>query len=135
MSDKLANGGEVLFRQVHPSFIHDGEPSSQPFLPTAKDDGKLSVDRSTLTSAEASHALFTRNGHRSAAVYGLTVSEFGSEQLDCFPDPLEAAEGQFPNPAHAHADYSPHPVNQHKVKAKRLKQKAVTRGRLYPVPG
>lgn len=123
---------EVLFRQVHPRFIQGAEPSSQAFQPTPKDDHKLSVDRSALTTAAEAHALFTSTGRLSAAVYGLSVQEFQVEELPCVSDPLEAAGEEPANPAHAYADYSAHGVNQQKIKAKRLKQKALARGRLHP---
>lgn len=133
MDDPLSEDTEVLFRQVHPSFIQNDQPSSQPFAPTLKDNNKLSVDRSSLTTAAASHALHTGAGHASAAVYGVSVAEFRAEALPCISDPLKAADGEPANPAHAYADYSGHGISQQKLKAKRLKLKASTRGRLYPV--
>jgi hypothetical protein len=132
MRERLTGLGEVLFRQIHPSFIQDGVPSSQAFLPSAKDMDRLSVDRSSLTTAEAAHALYTAAGHASAAVYGLTVEEFGAEAIHCYADPLPGSAPVAPNQAHALADYSPYGVNQRKPKAKRLKQRAVERGNLLP---
>lgn len=132
MTDTLADGDEVLFRQVHPSFIDEGHPSSQTFTPTPKDDGKLSVDRSSLTTAADSHALFVGDGNASDAVYGLTVAEFSREALACVSDPLEAAEKHSANPAHAYADYTAHKASAQKAKAKRLKLKAIARGQLHP---
>ena len=64
MEDYLTDGSEVLFRQIHPTFVVDGYPSSQPFQPTEKDDNKLSVDRSAVTDAASAFALYARNGHR-----------------------------------------------------------------------
>ena len=132
MGDPLSEDAEVLFRQVHPSFIQNEQPSSQPFAPTPKDDNKLSVDRGSLTTPAASYALHTGAGHASAAVYGVSVGEFRAEAIPCISDPLEAADGEPANDAHAYADYSDHGVNQQKLKAKRLKLKAVARGRLLP---
>ena len=132
MGDPLSEDAEVLFRQVHPSFIQNDQPSSQPFAPTPKDDNKLSVDRSALTTPAASYALHTGAGHASAAVYGVSVGEFQAEALPCISDPLEAADGEPANVAHAYADYSGHGISQQKLKAKRLKLKAVARGQLHP---
>ena len=39
---ELVDPSEVLRRQVHPTFMDDGQPSSQAFVPTKKDEGKLS---------------------------------------------------------------------------------------------
>jgi hypothetical protein len=130
---------EVLFRQIHPSFMQGDEvssipfaPTSQAFAPTAKDGGYLSVDRSSKTSAAESFKLFNGNGSSSAAVYGLTVGEFSVESISCVDDPIEASDGRAANLAHAVADYTPHAAGQQKNKAKRLKQKAIVRGRLHP---
>ncbi|AUW46857.1 hypothetical protein [Rhizobium leguminosarum] len=135
----LEDKDEILFRQIHPSFIQDGELSSQPFTPTSqafaptpKDEGYLSVDRSSMTSAGDSYRLFTSNGHASSAVYGVTVGEFCEQAIACIQAPIQASENQTANPAHALADYNPHKSGQQKNKAKRLKQRAIARGRLHP---
>ncbi len=132
MTIELSDDDEVLFRQVHPGFMQGDAPSSQSFMPTPKDDNKLSVDRSALTTAKDSYRLFTGNGFESTAVYGLTVGEFRGQDIPCIEDPLEASDGKAANPAHALADYEAHPPSRQKTKAKRLKQKALARGRLYP---
>lgn len=129
MSEKLTNAGEVLFRQIHPSFVENGVPSSQPFKPTEKDQNQLSLDRSSLTTAAKSHALYLESGLSSEAVFGLTVGEFTSETINCQSDPLK---GPPANPAHTLADYSAFTGNQQKNIAKRLKLKALARGRLHP---
>jgi len=129
MSDIISDTNELLFRQVHPSFIDNGEPTSQAFRPTQKDRGKLSVDRSSLTTAKNSFDLFVENGFQSDAVYGLTVGEFNKENINCFPDPLDTNPI---NPAHASADFSSFGNSDQKKIAKRLKSKATTRGQLYP---
>ena len=131
-SQPLCDGDEVLFRQIHPSFYDNSYPSSGPFAPSAKDDSKLSVDRSSLTTAAASHALFTGNGFASVAVYGVSVAEFNAESLPCHPDPLRAEGALAANPAHAYADFSAFNPSQSKKIAKRLRNNAVQRGRLYP---
>lgn len=139
MSEKLDNVDEVLFRQIHPNF-KDGDglssqpfiPSSQAFNPTPKDNNKLSVDRSSLTDAASSYELFISAGHKSAAVFGVSMSEFSHEGIDCFSDPIPVSDNNNGNPAHALADYSPHTQGQQKNKAKRLKAKAIARGQLFP---
>lgn len=132
MAIELSDDEEVLFRQVHPSFMQGDAPSSQSFMPTPKDNNKLSVDRSALTTAKDSYGLYTGNGFESAAVYGLTVGEFRGQDIPCIGDPLDASDGKAANPAHALADYEAHAPSRQKTKAKRLKQKALARGRLYP---
>ncbi|MBW4090434.1 MAG: hypothetical protein HIU82_04890 [Proteobacteria bacterium] len=128
----LDNDEEVLFRQIHPNFYDNGYPGSLPFAPSAKDNNKLSVDRSSLTTAAGSHALFTGNGFKSVAVYGVSVAEFGTENIPCYPDPLGAEATLAANPAHAYADFSTFSPTQGKKIAKRLRNNAVKRGRLHP---
>jgi hypothetical protein len=133
MRERLTYEDEVLFRQIHPSFVEkDGRPSSQPFHPTDKDDNKLSLDRSTITDAAGAFALYIGNGHKSAAVYGLSVGEFKEHNLPCVSDPLAATDDRAANPAHAYADFSQHGANKQKTVAKRLKVKALARGRFHP---
>ena len=71
MGEPLINEDEVLFRQIHPNCIHNGEPASDRFKPLPNDKGKMSVDRGSLTDAAASHALYTSTGNQSGAVYGV----------------------------------------------------------------
>jgi hypothetical protein len=128
----LDDGEEVLFRQIHPNFYDGSYPGSGPFAPSAKDDNKLSVDRSSLTTAAASHALFTGNGFASVAVYGVSVAEFSVEGLSCYPDPLAAERTLAANPAHAYADFSAFSPGLGRKIAKRLRNSAVKRGCLHP---
>ena len=132
MTNNLSEDEDVLFRQVHPNFIQDGIPSSQPFVPTQKDNSKLSVDRSKLTNAEAAFDRFIESGQFSDAVYGVTVAEFATQGVECFSDPIVDPDPKLSNPTHAYANYSPFSVNAQKNKAKRIKQHALARGRLHP---
>lgn len=132
MGEPLTNADEVLFRQIHPNCIHNGEPASDRFKPQPNDAGLMSVDRGSLTDAASSHALYTSTGNQSGAVYGVTVGEFGDEVVECRDDPLEATEDTPANPAHALADYTPHEEKKWKLISKRLTQKAKARGRLHP---
>jgi hypothetical protein len=132
MDDKLTDAAEIVFRQIHPNCMHEGEPSSDRFRPSEKDANKLSVDRSALVTAEQAHTLYTRNGNASAAVFGLSVAEFAADEVGCYGDPIKATETLAANPAHALADYSAHTPKQQKLIAKKLKRAAVARGQLHP---
>jgi hypothetical protein len=122
---------EILFRQVHPNLFDGDEPASSAFVPNESDQGQLSVDRSSLTTAQESYELYVGNGLLSGGVYGVTVGEFGAHGLSCRPDPLDAEEGRRPNPAHALVDYSVLGTNQRKKVGKRLKATALSRGVLH----
>lgn len=131
MGDKLTDDGEVLFRQIHPDLMQDGEPASSSFRPKEADKDMLSVDRGALTTASDAHALYTSNGHRSAAVYGLTVAEFAGCGIDCEDDPLEETDEAAGNPAHALATFAGYGTSKQKTLGKRLKKFAVARGCLH----
>jgi hypothetical protein len=132
MTNELVDEGEILFRQIHPEFMDNGEPTSQGFGPTAKDEGKLSVDRSAITDPKSSYELYIKSGLRSAGVYGITVGECRAESLTCHPEPAEKIDQRPENPAHSFVDFRRFSVSQQKNKAKRLKRAAIARGKLHP---
>ena len=132
MTNPLTALDEVLLRQIHPSSYAGGRPASDRFRPQPSDAGLMSVDRGSMTTPAASHALYTSSGKQSAAVFGVSVGEFGGEGLNCFPDPLSATQHQPANPAHALVDYNPFHEREWKNISKRLCVKAIARGRLYP---
>lgn len=132
MTEKLSEAEGVLYRQVHPELVDEaGKPSSSVFRPTPNDENKLSVDRSKITTAKDAFELFLSRGRSSSAVYGVTVEEFGSEELGCVADPIDCEE--FANPAHALVDYSSFGGAQQRKKAQRIKVVALARGQLHPL--
>ena len=132
---KLSSLDELLYRQVHPSFMEDGVPSSAAFKPTPKDEGKLSLDRSSITTDEAAYILHTEGKSlASIGVYGLLVGECEDSSLSCYSDPLPATELLPANPAHAYCDFTGVGASRLKILAKRLKNHAVLRGQLFPRP-
>jgi len=132
MGDPIINLEEMLFRQIHPNCIVDGAPASDRFKPQPADAGFMSVDRSSITSAASSHALYVSTGRKSSAVYGVTVGEFKEEEIQCLSDPLSETVSSSANDAHALADYNPHDEKKWKLISKRLTQKARAHGQLHP---
>lgn len=131
--DRLDDDEELLFRQVHPSFVRDGRPSSQAFRPTPKDEGKLSVARAALTTAAGAYELHTSElGLSSAGTWAVTVGECHGQGLEVRGDPTTAPPAKVADPAHALVDFSPHSKNQTEAKASRLARTATERGRLHP---
>jgi hypothetical protein len=132
----LSDDEELLFRQVHPSFVRDGRPSSQAFRPTPKDEGKLSVARESLTTAAAAYELYVAGlGFPSAGTWGVTIGECGEQGLKAFSDPLTAPPAKVADSAHAVIDFAAHSKSQAEAKGARLARKAVDRGRLHPPSG
>jgi hypothetical protein len=134
MGDKLTDAGEILFRQINPKSFQNGEPGSDRFRPSERDENMLSTDRSSLTSAAQAHSLFVSTGKESAAVFGIGVGEFQTESIVCVEDPVTATDELPANLAHALADYSSHTDKVQKVLAKRLKRLAIARGCLFQAP-
>lgn len=92
----------------------------------------MSTDRGAVTTAVEAHALYTASGRRSAAVFGVSVGEFWSENLQCYSDPLSAQDSQPENFAHAVVDYNELDEKQWKNISKRLTVFAISRGCLHP---
>jgi hypothetical protein len=121
MGPQLSDLDEQLLRQVHPSWIQAGKPTSQAFRPTAKDDGLLSVSRGSKTTAAAAFDLHTRvKGLQSVGVWGILVSHCADARLDVHEDPLTEP---FLDPAHAVIDFTG--LNDKEVRAKSQLLKAM----------
>jgi len=101
---KLQNASEELLRQIHPSFIVAGRPSSQAFRPTKKDEGQLSVSMGSKTSPAQAFELHTgAKGLDSAGVWSLTVGDCDALGLSAYEDPVIEPVA---DPAHAVVDFA-----------------------------
>lgn len=125
---KIKNQDEYQFRQVNPKWMEEDGPSRLAFIPTTKDDGKLSLDRSESTDAKCSFDDFKALGLRTAGVYALTPREFEESpySVECYESPLDH------NPHHSHADFNGLSNGQKKKKSQELRRKAIARGKQYP---
>lgn len=119
----LEDSDELLYRQVHPSWVQAGRPTSQAFRPTPKDSDLLSVSRGALTTAEAAFRLHTEQRKlASAGVWSVTVADCASADRPVHADPLESP---VPDPAHAVVDFQGVSDAKAKAAAQQLKAKAV----------
>jgi hypothetical protein len=114
----------LLLRQLHPSFVKLGRPTSAAFRPTPKDESKLSVYDGDLISAQAAFEHYRARGLRSAGVMAVTRGQAESEGL------LVASTPEV-FPEHAEIDFTGLTGGQCEKKAKRLRDLAVTRGWLH----
>lgn len=126
MRNRLCNKEELLYRQIRKREMNQGLPSSQAFRPEPKDDDRLSLDRSALTTTQKSFERFLDKGYDTVAVFGLTVGEFKGVGVLCYSDPTPC------NEAHVFANFSGFNGSQQKKKARRLKEIAIDRGQLFP---
>lgn len=123
----LADPDEALYRQVHPSWVADGVPSSQAFKPTKKDESMLSIALGSKTTAEGAFIHHTEVLEcKSEGTWGVTGSEVMEVGLNSYAQPLAES------PAHGFIDFRGLGRAQIEVKAKLLLDKARRRGRLYP---
>jgi hypothetical protein len=121
LGPQLTDPEEQLLRQVHPSWIQAGRPTSQAFKPTPKDEGLLSVSRGAKTTAAAAFELHTNGkGCQSIGVWGLTVANCSDLKLNVHEDPLQEP---VPDPAHSVIDFRG--LTDKDVKAKSQLLKAV----------
>lgn len=124
---------EMLWRNVHPGFWDqvNNQPSSQAFRPTPKDGSKLSVARSRVVTADEHFHEFTVTLRlMSSGVWGVTVQEALGESLGLDHDESRLAE---PHPkGHTSVLFGDHSRSQWERIARRLRGKAMNRGRHAP---
>ena len=127
---------ELLFRQVNPNWVREGRVSSQAFRPMPKDEGRLSVDRGSLTTPAASFTLFTEGlGLASAGTWAITVGECKDYGLLALEDPLSSPPEPVANLAHALVSFKEvSSRSQIEAKGQKLARRANDRGRLHPPP-
>lgn len=123
----------LLHRQIHPTWVQNETISSQAFLaenniaslafiPSEKDDKKLSVYNGEKFSAKESYIHFIAD-YKSTGVLSVTISEINSIGN------LNVEEDNNPFDGHSVIDYnSVENSTQIKKKAKKIKNLAVQRG-------
>jgi hypothetical protein len=132
MSD-LLDRTELLFRHAPPAFVREDRLSSQAFVPRKADAGKLSVARSSLTTAEAAYRLRVEGlGRPTAGTWAVSVGECNEANLGVAADPLSSPPEPVADPAHALIDFSGLTSRQQESKAQVLVAHARARGRLWP---
>lgn len=114
----------LLLRQIHPSFVKLGRPTSAAFRPTPKDEHKLSVYDGDLMTPAAAYAHYRARKLESHGVMAVTVSECTAQEL-----PTRSSPEIFPE--HAEIDFSGLSNGQCEKKGKKLRDVAEQRGWLH----
>lgn len=131
---EITEHNDVLLRQVHPTWIHEGRYGSQTFKPFPKDDGFLSLHEKGKIKPKPAFQIYTEiKKLQSVDVCALTVSEVQEEELKAFEDPSEDGPSPEADPldeAHASIDFNGLSNGQTRKKAKTLARKANNRGSL-----
>lgn len=116
-----------LLRQVNPGFVQEGRITSQVFLPTPKDENKLSVYDGDLITASDSWKHFTGElRFPSTGVVAVTVGE-------CSALALPAQSDSIPFPEHAVINFEGQGTSSISRLSKKLKAMAEARGWLFSV--
>lgn len=119
------NEETLLYRQIHPTFIQKGTITSQAFVPTPKDESKLSCYNGGLITAEKSYRHYTEELLQvSAGVMGITANECRAVQLK------SVADGE-PFPEHAHIPFDGLSNGETRKAGQKLRDYALQRGWLF----
>lgn len=117
-----------LLRQVHPTFIQNGEIGVVTFRPNDNDKGLLSVYDGDLISPENSFKHWTDVlKKKSVGVLAVTVEECTSLELPAVSSPLENFD------SHAHIDFTAYEKKMQRTKTKALLEFALARQWLFQV--
>lgn len=115
----------LLLRQINPSFVQGGRPTSQAFRLRPKDENLLSVDDGNKVKPRASWERFTSAPDcRSAGVMAVTFAE-------CSTQELPVIEEGTPYPEHCLIDFSNLTKSLVEKKAKVLVRHAIQRDWLF----
>lgn len=121
----LVTATEELFRQVNPNFMQGETLTSQVFEATKKDQGLLSVTRSSKTSAKDAFDRFLARQCRSLGVVVVTVAEVTQVGLKAHDDALPEEA------AHAVIDFNGKSEGDARRARKQLAAMAQARGWRY----
>lgn len=138
--------GALFYRQVHPSHLVDGMPTSMAFNPIPKDKDELSVDDAGRVSTSESWRFFTEVlGFRSTGTWAVSHEESLSanvaepnetkvEKLRAVRKPITDSDDPFRNnPAHRVIDFGEISTKgRKKRRAQKLALHATNRGCLHP---
>jgi hypothetical protein len=130
---ELTESGELLWRNVHPSFVDGGQLSSQAFRPTPKDAGRLSTAREDAVSAADHFTEYTVDlGLASGGVWAVSVGEVVAAELTAW---FDAESDQAPDPCptgHTSVDFGDASEGRVRKIGGQLRDHAVKRGRQHP---
>lgn len=130
---ELDNADELIWRNVHPSWIDSGKVTSQAFRPTPKDTGKLSGARQEKVTADKHfHEFTTELNLVSTGIWAISVGEAQREHVRCVYD---AESDSKPNPCptgHTYLDYRVHTGGKIRKIASALRDRAEERGCQHP---
>lgn len=131
---ELVDTEELYHRQCHPGFLEDdGEPSSQLFRDSKKDEGKLSGTRDRSVSAAQSYTNHVQFGFHSAGTWSVTVAEVREAESRVVDDTAALSAPEPCPDGHCYIDLR-HLSSKGKKRLRNiLKIRARVRGRTHPL--
>ena len=119
------NDDSLLLRQIHPTFVQNGDVTSQAFRPTEEHQFKLSAYNGDLIEAKSACEHYTATQQKeTVGVLAVTVSE-------CTSLELPTAESPEVFPEHCHVDFNNLARKKVEQKGKLLRDRAIKRGWQY----
>lgn len=126
----VETGDELLWRNCAESWVDEGVPSKQLFLPTKKDGKKLSAARSSAVSVEKHFNEFRQTGCSSVGVWAVSVVEVEGVSLRAVDD---SETGESALTGHCFIDFRQCATGGAIQRAARLlKDRAIARGKQHP---
>lgn len=123
MTGETLSGRTLLLRQINPSWLRNGRPTSQAFKPTRKDGKQLSFYDGEMVTPEESWQHYTKElGYASEGTMGITVDECDGLAVKRKPEDF---------PAHMVIDFSENSGSEIRTAARLLATRARKRGWLY----
>lgn len=125
---------ELLWRQVHPDWIHDGRLTSQTFSKSTSDINGPSVVRESAMTAEDAYHFHTRDlQNASAGTWAVSVEEVMERDMRVVEDGgAPNVSGKKRPKGHAYLDGRHLSGGQLKKHSKILRDLAEARGRFHP---
>jgi hypothetical protein len=124
----LTDTSELLWRQVHPSWMQQGVPTSQAWYPTPKDRKRLSTARSSMIDAEAAYERHLAEERKTEGTWAVTVAEADEAATSAHHD---GGSNGLPDD-HASLYFGGKNRNAMERASKFLRAAANTRGRQHP---
>lgn len=132
---ELDDPDELHYRQCHPSFFVDGQPSSQLYGDFEVDEGQLSGTRSKYIDAQDSYKNHVASGRESVGTWALSVSEVRykeplSRLVDDIASPLPVGVEARPT-GHTYLDQQHLSTKERQKLRRRLIKLANVRGCMF----
>jgi hypothetical protein len=119
------NSDTLLLRQVHPTFVQNGQITSQVFRPTPKDENLLSAYNGDLITAGNAWK------HYTSEPANLSVGVMAISKGECDTHQLPVIEDKIPFVEHVSIDFTKKTKSGIEKIAKMLKRVAQQRGWLF----